>query len=135
MYSECYVDKVWPRSEWTKNTVHYVHDYNDYEMLNHLSDDDLSVDDQPEFDCNLNDTDMLDKLPFSDTEAVLLTALLHDKSDVNTLEIVRCEIADNVAIVVSNFLETNEALKKLKLSQNTIYSKDIEQIMTAIRIN
>ena len=119
--NECYIDNILPKSEWVDNTVHYVRQYNNEES-----------DDSSEFDDWLN---VDHKLRFDDVEALLLTALLHDNVHVKTLDITKCKISDStsVAVTISDCLKANKILKKLKLQNNTISSKTLEQIMKSVQ--
>ena len=110
--NECHVDNTWPKSEWTNNTVHYVH--------------------EPEIDWSLKNTESV--LEFGDDEVIVLTALLNGHF-ISILQIVRCEISDNAAIAISEFLKTDKILKKLKLSQNKITSYAVDEIIKAIQAN
>ena len=119
--TECYIDNILPKSEWVDNTVHYVRQYNNEES-----------DDSSEFDDWLN---VDHKLRFDDVEALLLTALLHDNVHVKTLDITKCKISDStsVAVTISDCLKANKILEKLKLQNNTISSKTLEQIMKSVQ--
>ena len=121
--NKCYVDNTGLQSEWVNRTVHYVHEY-DFEEFNH----------RPQF---LTDTLTVrkHKLQFSDTEAILLTALVHGNVEVKTFEIMRSEISSRAAIIISDFFKTNKTLQNLKLSQNTVSSEAIKQIINAIQTN
>jgi len=75
------------------------------------------------------------KLQFSDTKAILLTALVHGNDDGLTFEIMWKEICDDAAVVISDFLKSSKTLKNLNLTQNTISSEVIKEIMKAIKTN
>ena len=120
--NECYVDNIWPRSEWIDNTVHYIREYN-YEELDQWW---LQLD---------QGSYTFDELEFDNTEAILLTALACNNSDVEALEIVRCEVSDNAAAIISDYIKDNKTLQKLKLSNNRISKESITQITKAIQAN
>ena len=88
---------------------------------------------QQEFDHSfIENTESM--LQFNDDEIVVLTALLNGNF-VSSLQIVRCEISDNAARAISDFLKAGHALKKLKLSQNIISTEAIEEIIKSIQTN
>ena len=112
----CYIDSKWPKSKWANGTVQYERN-----------------DSVKEYVVYSNQT--THKLPFNDTEAILLIAIAHGNADVKIIEIVNCEISANAAIVISDFLKRNETFKNLKLSQSTVSIEAIEHIMKAIQTN
>ena len=121
MSSEFYLDSTRPRSQWTNNTVHYAH-----------------VHDHEKFYCWPKLHKMLDgyeKFWFSETEVILLMSLTDKSLYVKKLKIVRCEISDNAAIAISDFLKTEKMVKMFEFSQNTISGESIKLIVEAIRTN
>ena len=123
----CYIDSTWPKSKWANGTVRYECNDSVKEYI---------VYSDEEFDnCLLYFDQTTHKLQFNDTEAILLTALAHGNADVKIIEIVNCEISDNAAIVISEFLKRNETLKTLKLSQSTVSIEAIEHFMKVIQTN
>ena len=113
--NECtclYVENVWPVSEWTNNTVYFIdHCIYDTSSFNYC------------------------KFEFSETEAILLTALVHGNIDVTAIIIVNRKISDSATVVVSDFLKTNKTINKLKLSENIISTDAIKQIIKSIQNN
>ena len=125
--NECYVNNTWPRSVWTNNTICYVCKYSDEEDF-----DDCLQYDQYFYD---DEIPMFDELPFDDIEAILLTALIHDNSDIKTINIVKSKISDKAVMIISDFLETNKPFQKFVLSHNTISTEAIKIIMKTIGTN
>ena len=91
---------IWPRSEWIDNTIHYkLCEYN-YEEL----------DQGRQFD---QGSYTFDELEFDNTEAILLIALACNNSDIEALEIVRCEVSDNAAAIISDYIKDNKTKIKI----------------------
>ena len=74
-------------------------------------------------------------IQFDDIEAILLTSFINGINNVKRLEILKSDISDDAAGVISSFLETDEILQEFKLSGNRITNKAIGLIMKAIQIN
>ena len=108
MNNECCVGNTWPKSGCINNTVH-----------------------EPEIDRGSENTDFV--LQFNDDEVFVLTAFLYGNF-VTSLQILRYEITEYAAIAISDFLEVDKTLKKLKLSQNMITDDAINEIVQAIQI-
>ena len=124
--NECYVDNKWPRSQWSI-----------FDMVHYVSDHSLKFDKKYN-SRTIHNTKKLQpssRLQFNDTEGIILAALVHGYDNVQTIKIVRSEIFDNAAIIISDFLKTNKTFHKLELSHNTTSNWAIKQIMKAIQIN
>ena len=120
--NESYVDDTWPQSKLTKSNVHR-HCHKEFDTY-------------AQFDQCYNDTANKHKvLQFGDIEAMLLTALVHGNVDVIAIEITNSIVSDSAAIIISNFLEKNKTLEKLKVAHNLISSEGIKQILKAFHIN
>ena len=123
--NECYVDNVWPKSLQTMSgMVHYI---NDHQLGFNQSSSSRAN--------HLNKMQVRCKLQFSDTEGIILAALVQGCVNKQTIKIARSEISDNATTVISNCLKTNKVLHKLEFSHNIISSQAIKQIMKAIQIN
>ena len=123
--NECYVDNVWPKSLRTMSgMVHYVNDHR------------LGFNQSSSSRANhLNKMQVRCKLQFSDTEGIILAALVQGSVNKQTIKIARSKISDNATTVISNCLKTNKILHKLEFSHNIISSRAVKQIMKAIQIN
>lgn len=125
--TKCHVSTMWPYSTCHTHAQHLMQCYSWRLSQSKSSDDNYLI--------NYNDIYSLqfDRLQFDHTEAILLTSLVEGNS--KKLEIVRSEISDNAAIVLSDFLQTNKMLQELEFSQNTISGENMEQIVKAIQAN
>ena len=113
------IGNTWPQYHWTNNTVKYVSDYGSDEFD----------------DCFISGAHKLNKLQFSKAEAILFTALLYGNVNVKTIKILWSNVTDDAAMVISEFLKTDQTLQRLKISQTALSSIAIKQIMESIKTN